>query len=286
MTRKITTTFFVASVILIVSMLLIRSPAPDVLALSPPPQGLKRVADFYFDVATGDIRGHSPVNKFGGNPDVDSAAVEDIWDGGGTWNEPSVSQVYTFTSTSAADASDGAGARTMEIFGLDAVGILQNETILLSGTVVVTAANPYSMIHRMIVRTAGITAENVGIITANANTDGTVTAQINATNNQTLMAVYKIPADSDGCLINFYASLLKATGATATVNIIVKAKPVGEVYQIKHKLGIIKDGTSEVEHQFFVPNCFEPLTIIKMAADSNVDNVDTSGGFGMVLHPN
>ena len=258
----------------------------DTAAFEPPAQGLKRVADFYFDVATGDVRGHSSVNKFGGNPEVDSAAAEDIWDGGGTWNEPSASQVYTFTSTSTADASDSTGARTMEIFGLDAAGALQSETITLSGTDVVTAANSYQMIHRMIVRTAGSGGVNAGIITANANTDANVTAQINATNNQTLMAIYKIPASNDGCLLNFYASLLKAVGATATVNVIIKAKPAGEVYQVKHKLGIIKDGTSAVEHQFYAPNCFEPLTIIKITADTNVDDVDMSAGFDMILHPN
>lgn len=259
---------------------------PETQAFSPPSQGLKRVADFYFDVATGDVRGMNSVNKFGGNPDVDSAAVEDIWDGGGTWNEPSASQAYTFTSTSTADASDGAGARTMEIFGLDAAGALQNETLALTGTGVVTAANPYQMIDRMIIRTAGVTATNVGTITANANTDGTVTAQINIGNNQTLMAVYKIPAVNDGCLLSSYASLLKATGQTATVNVIIQVKPNGEVWQIKHKLGLIKDGTSQMEHQFFAPNCFEPLSIIKMSADTNVDNVDMSAGFDLVLHPN
>jgi hypothetical protein len=100
------------------------------------------------------------------------------------------------------------------------------------------------------------------------------------------MAIYKIPADNDGCILNFYASLLKAVGATATVNVTLKAKPAGEVYQTKHNIGVVKDGTSALEHKFFVPNCFEPLTIIKMSADSNVDDVDMSAGFDMILHPN
>ena len=288
MKRKlITILFWVAILLVAIWASTLYPPYPsDSMALEPAAQGLKRAADFYFDVATGDVRGHSSVNKFGGNPDVDSAAVEDIWDGGGTWNEPSIGQVYTFTSTSADDTAAGAGARTMEIFGLDSAGALQNETLTLAGTGVVTAVNSYLMIHRMVVRTGLVTATNVGTITANANTDGTVTAQINPGNNQTLMAIYKIPADMDGCMLNFYASLLKATGATATVNVIIKVKPDNEVYQIKHKQGIIKDGTSQMEHEFFAPNCFEPLSTIKIAADSNVDNVDMSAGFDLILHPN
>ena len=289
MIRRIITTFFVASIILIVGALLIYSsgrPPANVLALSPSSQGLKRVADFYFDVATGDVRGHSSINKFGGNPDVDLAAVEDIWDGGGVWNEPTATQVYTVASTSTADTAAGTGAQTLEINGLDSAGLLQSETIALAGTTTVTLTNQYQMIHRMIVRSAGSGGVNAGTITANAVTDDNVTAQINIGNNQTLMAIYKIPSDSDGCLLNFYASLLKAVGATATVNVTVKAKPEDEVYQVKHKIGIIKDGTSLAEHEFFTPNCFEPLTIIKMSADTNVDDVDISAGFDMVLHPN
>lgn len=249
-------------------------------------QGLKRVADFYFDVATSDVRGHSSVNKFGQNTDVDSAAVEDIWDVGGPWNEPTASQVYTFTSTSTADDSGGTGAITVEIFGLDSVGALQNEILAMAGTGVVTAASSYSMIHRMVVRTAGSGGANAGAITANANTDANITAQISAGNNQTLMAIYKIPTESDGCLTYYYASLNKATGQTATVNIALKAKAAGEVYQVKQMIGIVKDGSSAFNRPYTLPDCFEPLTIIKMSADTNVDNVDVSGGFDIVLHPN
>lgn len=249
-------------------------------------QSLKRVADFYFDVATGDVRSHSSVNKFGQNTDVDSAAVEDIWDVGGVWNEPTASQVYTFTSTSTADDSGGTGAIAVEVFGLDSVGALQNETLAMAGTDIVTAANSYSMIHRMVVRTAGSGGANAGAITANANTDANITAQISAGNNQTLMAVYKIPAGFDGCLIYYYASLNKATGQTATVNITLKAKAAGEVYQVKQVFGIVKDGMSGINRAFTLPDCFEPLTIIKMSADTNVDSVDVSGGFDLVLHPN
>ncbi len=253
------------------------------LALTPNNQ-LKRVADFYFDVAVGEVRGHSSINKFGENADVDSAAAEDIWDGGGLWNEPSASQVYTITSTAAADASDSTGARTLEIFGLDSAGALQNETVSLSGTVTITAANSYQMIHRMVVRTAGSGGANAGTITANANTDGNVTAQIGVGNNQTLMAIYKIPAGSDGCLVSFYASIYK-TDLTGAADVFIYAKPDGEVWQVKQNSGLVAT-TGSYQHFYKVPNCFEPLTLIRMNADVSADNTIISAGFDIVLHPN
>ena len=233
------------------------------------------------------MRGHSSVNTFGRNSDIDIAdGFEDIWDLGGTWNEPSASQVYTFTSTSALDTSAGVGARTMEIFGLDSVGALQNETLTLNGTTDITAANSYSMIHQMIVRTAGVSATNVGTITASANTDASITAQINATNNQTLMAIYKIPAGNDGCVTNFFVNLNRSAGATTSVDVILYAKPNGEVWQIKQLNGVINVGTSHFNHFYGVPNCFEPLTLIKLAADVTADDTFVSGGYDLVLHPN
>jgi hypothetical protein len=252
-------------------------------ALTPDAQ-LKRAYDFYFEVATGDIRGHSDIHKFGENADVDSAASEDIWDGGGLWSEPTTTQIYTFTSTSTADASDSTGARTMEVFGLNGVGALTNETVSLSGTVIITAANSYQMIHRMIVRTAGISAANVGTITANANTDGTVTAQIAIGANQTQMAIYKIPAGSDGCIVSFYASIYK-TDLTGAADIIIYAKPDGEVWQIKQNTGLVATAGS-YQHDYKVPNCFSPLTLIRMNADVSADDTMISGGFDMVLHAN
>jgi len=289
MKQKIIFVLFLSTILLVATLGSPLSPyyPSESLALSPAPQGLKRVGDFYFDVATGDVRDHSSVNKFGRNADVDSAAAEDIWDGGGVWNEPTVGQVFTMTSTSAADTSAGTGARTVQVSGLiSSTGLLANETITLNGTSWVTLTNNYQMIHRLIVLTAGTGGVNAGTIYAVGNTDGTVTAQINIGNNQTLMAIFKIPAGSDGCLLGYYASANKATGQTATINTILKTKPNGEVWQITEVVGLIKDGSSNVVRKYFVPSCFEPLTTIKITMDSNVDDVDGSAGFDIVLHPN
>ena len=183
-------------------------------------------------------------------------------------------------------ANGGTGARTMEIFGLGPIGAEQNETITLNGTTPVTAANSYSMIHRMIVRTAGSGEENAGVITANANTDANITAQINISNSQTLMAVYKIPASFDGCIINFFVDVNKSGGATTSVDAILYIKPAGEVWQIKQLNGAISGGTSRFNHFFGTPNCFEPLTLIKLAANVSANDTGVSGGYDLILHPN
>jgi hypothetical protein len=284
--QQIAAGLLLAAILLIILSISPLSPwLPTDTAAAPPEQALKRVADFYFDVAAGDVRGHSSINKFGRNSDVDTGSIEDIWDGGGLWPEPSAAQVYTITSTSADDASDGTGAKTLEVNGLGSDGALQSETIALSGTVPVTLTNQYQMIHRMIVRSAGSQGANAGTITANGNTDGTITAQITITNSQTLMAIYKIPADNDGCITTFYAGMNR-NNTTGSADVYLYAKPPGEVWQVKQINGIVSAGTSHFEHIYGVPNCFEPLTLIKMSAEASSNDTDTSAGFDMVLHPN
>jgi hypothetical protein len=142
----------------------------------------------FLETSRGELSGYSGVEKFGRNDDVDSGAVEDVWDGGGVWVAPTQARVHNLASTSANDTSAGSGARTVEVFGLDASGLLANETVPLSGTALALTGGTYSMVHRLIVRSAGTLNTNEGTIKATAQTDNTVTAQIQPGNGQTLMA--------------------------------------------------------------------------------------------------
>ena len=45
-------------------------------------------------IALGDVIGYELIDKFGENPDVDTAAAEDIWDYGGLYNFSTVSKAH------------------------------------------------------------------------------------------------------------------------------------------------------------------------------------------------
>lgn len=236
------------------------------------------------DIAEGNREGHTNLQKFGRNTDIDIAASEDIWDGGGTWVAPTVARVHNIASTSANDDGDpaGSGAQTVEIFGLDASFLLQSETIILNGLTDVPTVNSYTMIHRMIVRSAGATGANAGDITATAVTDATVTAQISAGFNQTLMAIYQIPAGKTGYIQRFYASI-HAGSPTGKSDVELRVQPDGEVFQIKNIQGISTAGSSHFDHPFPLPLAISALTTIKLIAAVTANSMDISAGFDLIL---
>jgi hypothetical protein len=246
--------------------------------------------DFYNDdVSAGLITGVSTVNKFGRNPVVAAATVEDVWDGSGIWVPPTAARLHDITSTDIRDDASpaGLGARTLEVYGLDASYALQSEIVQLNGLGGVTTANTYMMIHRMIVRSAGATGYNYGVISATAQVDGTITAQIKATNNQTLMAIYQIPADKTGYLYDYYMSIGRAGGAPNTYgDMRLVIKPDGEVFQLKSFIGIHNKGTGVWEKTYRYPLIITEKSIIKVQTEVDDVNSDIQAGFTLQLKDN
>lgn len=245
--------------------------------------------EFSLAVPEGSVTGYYSVNKFGRNTDVDTA-IEDIWDGGGTWVAPTTARIHNIASTSASDASGGVGARTIQVYGLTSWSSAEvSETVTMSGVSNVATSNSYVIIHRMKVLTKGATNVNVGTITATAVTDATVTAQINASEGQTQMAIYGIPSTQTAFVTGYYASINKANASGALdVGLQFNPEPDTELtnFQIKHTQGLIAQGSSLFSHKFSPYNSFSGPGIFKITAIGSTNNFDVSAGFDLYLKDN
>jgi hypothetical protein len=239
----------------------------------------------FLETSRGAISGYDKVDKFGRNADVDTGGFEDIWDGGATWVAPTAPRVHNVTSTDANDTSAGDGARTVQVYGLDADGLLQNEIVTLAGTAIAATDGTYSMIHRMVVRSAGTIAQNVGTVLATAVTDATVTAQISPEQNQTLMAVYQVPSDKTGYLLVWYSSMNRNV-TTGAANVRLLVKPPGEVFQVKGLIGLVGAGKSSFRHKKVLPLPIAASSIVKVDADVSASNTDVSAGYEILLEDN
>lgn len=260
-----------------------------------------RTQDFLLEVAKGNVAGHYAINKFGRNIDIDAAVTADIWDGGHSgdesllWVAPTEARVHQLASSSASDDGNpvGVGARTVKIWYLPDWDTKETSiTVTMNGTTDV-ALPSCVMINRMQVVTKGATNVNVGVITATADTDGTVTSQIRVGQGQTNQAVLGIPSTQKFYLYAIYAYLNKAVGAAGLVDIDLKVngEPSTELLNFvsKHPWGLQTVGSSGMSHNLPVPKEISgdgDGAIIKIQSLSGSANADVSAGFDGVLIDN
>lgn len=199
-------------------------------------------------------------------------------------------ETLTNGSWGAATITAGTGARTVKLYGLKTWDTKEtSETKSLHGTVDVNTTNDFVIIHRIKILTKGASGPNIGVITATAATDATVTAQINADEGQTQMTPYGIPSTQSLELTKYYASALKAAAHTnALITLLVNPEPQSELlgFLTKHTNGIETAGANHIEHKFEPYFKIEGPAIIKLQVNSGADNLDVSGGFDGILKDN
>jgi hypothetical protein len=152
---------------------------------------------FELQVSRGQITGHSVIQVVGFNPDVDTA-WEPIW-ADGTLTFPTVAVVMSVSSNNTADTSNGSGARTVLVSGLDANYNQISETVVLSGTTPVNTTSSYLAINTFAVTSVGANSTASGDIYIGS---GTVTAGVPAVKYDFIpqgwdfrqTAVYTVPA--------------------------------------------------------------------------------------------
>jgi hypothetical protein len=193
---------------------------------------------FELQVARGQIAWHYDVHKFGFNPDIDDS-LETVWAQGGLYSYLAAATQLSVSSSSANDTSAGTGARTVTLFGLDASYSEISETVTLNGQTAVTTTNSYLRIFRMVVNSAGSGGENAGVIYAGT---GTVTAGVPANkyatiaigDNQTLMALWTVPANHTAYLLQTDVTVATTQNNKYCTASLV-ARPYGEVFQVKDR---------------------------------------------------
>ncbi|KKL28689.1 hypothetical protein LCGC14_2372600, partial [marine sediment metagenome] len=180
-------------------------------------------------------------------------------------------------------------AKTLRVYGLQTWDTAETtEDIVMDGTANVATSKAYVIIHRMQVLTKGSNSTNDGTITATAQSDSTVTAQIGAGKGQTLMAIYGIPSTQVAYLTSFYVGVLKRTTALVDVTLLVNPEPETELtnFGVKMIIGLNTAGQSDIQH-FFAP--YKKVTgpaILKVRVDSSAQNTSATGGFDIIIVDN
>jgi len=241
------------------------------------------------------ITDYSGLNKFGRATDADSGVLTDIWDGANSttaqpiWLPPTAARVHAIVSTDAGDDGNpaGVGANTLQVYGLQTWGSQEtSEIVTLEGLTPKNTVNSYVIIHRMKVLSWGASGPNLGVITATAAADGTITAQINALEGQTQMAVYGVPSGVSLFMTQYYASINKAVKtAGADFRLVINTIPdqVTTGYIVKHTLGAVSEGSGSVDHGFDPYYKITGPAIVKLQVTTDTSNSAADGGFDSYL---
>lgn len=241
-------------------------------------------ADFLLRVAMGLVPGVSGVNKFGRNSDIAAGTTEDIWDGSSLYSFPTTAVITHVSQTADQAAMRGA---TIEAQGLDGNWALVVQTKALDASLTTTAVawdTPMIRIFRMKVLANVVGASPIRAHNAAESVDYAI---IGTGNNQTLMAIYTVPAGKTGYVIDYYATMNPATNLDPTsLDIRLWVRDNDNMYerQIKHNLGIAVTGGDD--------HSFTPYLPVTEKSDIYMDGstvgkaADVSAGFDLILVDN
>lgn len=242
-----------------------------------------RSFDLQREIGFRTVKRYDHIRKFGLNPDVDATPDEDIWDLGGAYVFPSDAGVaMTVSSSDANDDDGGTGAEGVDIIGLGADGTVKRVTAVMDGQTGVVIGT-FSRVFRIIVTG---TQTNAGIIYVGS---GTVTtgvpankfAAILAGNNQTHMAIFTIPSNMEGLLINWCASLQGVGTKSATIHPMYRCE--GQLLVPKDHALLAQNGETNVVRPYTIGDYLPAFTDVLIRADSASADLVIVAGFEILL---
>lgn len=222
--------------------------------------------DYLYDIAEGNVPGHYALNKFGHNHAV-AASEEPIW---------TQSQAYTYmtvASTLYISSDDAGDTQDYEVQGLDENWEIQVVNVTANGLNFVALTGSWLRVFR--VKNIGTTDNAGNIYISDDNTDAggdgipdnvaSIKARIDIGINQTLMALWTVPANCDFYMVQYYAS----TSLAKATEVYLRVRPFGQVFQVK-KLITINQGTETIPYPL-------PLKVTEKS-DIAISAIATGGG--------
>lgn len=239
---------------------------------------------FELACSKGLIPGHSKVDKFGENPDIDTGTVpEDIWEFGGEYNYDPVGTAPIVSLVS----DDPLDTQVIEVTGQD---INRNEVvqqITLTGTTRVPLTTPLWRVYRM-ANLADAGGEINGVVycyTGLTNTPlaSEVRAIIDDGNNQTLMALYTVPLGKVGFLYRGELGSSRSVSAGQS-QCAYYSRRLGKVFRIKKRVDLANSGSSIYVDKRSFPDIIPSGTDIKLRVENvSANNTGVFGTFDLLL---
>ena len=243
---------------------------------------------YLYDIAEGNIAGHTEFERFAYNADIDIAS-EDIWTAGGVYVWPAIAQQMELVSTSAADDGNplGTGVGVVTIYYLTADGTAATEDVTLNGTgVVTTTAQDIYRVNSMKAKTVGTGGAAAGVISIRNFADTPVYSQIEVGNTRSRNSMYTVPKGKTLYITSMFAGLGYVSSAANPSNsamVTLRATYDHEAVALRaffmpHAEIQVGSGGGGVVRPFEIPMKFPAGTDIKVSATTSANNGQVSVG--------
>lgn len=207
--------------------------------------------DYYLEVSGGTSDSHSVIHKFGYNPLVSTTFVP--VSAGGVYRTPQAGSATALRvkAGNANDTSDGSGARTITLEGIDASGDIVTETISTNGASAGTASSAsFIRLYRAFVASSGTYAtQSAGshaadvVIENAAGTKNWATINVNDfPKGESEIGAYTVPNGYRAFIKNIFVYVDSNKTATATLfqkqNILETSAPYTAMREVYTAVGI------------------------------------------------
>jgi len=171
----------------------------------------------------------SNIHKFGSNSNVpNQVSIESpvtAWDFQTNYNFPDdIGESLFIVSADPADIG-----QEITVVGLDENFSSKQQTINLNGTTNVALNGSWSRVFRAYNSGSSELSGDISVV----NSEGDVYAYLMPENNQTLMALYTIPAEYTGYLMKFHCSAQNTSSAAINYTIHFKTREFGKVFRTR-----------------------------------------------------
>jgi len=230
---------------------------------------------FELQVARSQIFEHKNVFKFGFNPDV-NGTEETIWDVGGIYAYPGSAVAMTVTTDAGTPANDN-GVQVL-VSGLDADYNEVSEEVTLAGSGTATTTQTFLRVNRAYVSGSQAPTGNLNITNG-----GTTYARITLGENQTLMALWTVPAGYTAFLdhVNIATG---TTNANQYVTAQIVQRQLGGVFRVMMKQTLGSGGVADFLLRY--PISVPEKTDLEVRAISSGSNNLISANFSMIYIKN
>lgn len=264
-------------------------------------QGLSTIDNTEYDllVSQGLVPGVASIIQVGRAPSGIQVTQTDVWSRADSvatqqiWIPPTTARIHNINSTSASDTPGGIGATAVVVYGLTSWSTAEvSEVVVLNGVANVPTANAYVIIHKLTAVGQATTTNvgvNVGILRATAVTDATITAQIDAAQGTTQMAIYGIPSTKSLYIKSFWADMNDSTGASRVdIQLRINLNPNVQRFGFISGANILlqNQGSSGISNNLQITNPIPGPAIIKAQGIGNTADLDVTAGFSAYLIDN